>query len=440
MIKKLRKINHMIVGLLLGWVTFQAHAAVVENVRLWQAPDHTRFVFDLQGQAEHRLLMLENPRRLVIDLAASHLSADTRSLPLEGTPVNNVRSGVRNGSDLRIVLDLREEVKPRSFFLHANERYGERLVIDLYQSDAGQAKAKPKVVQSAQRDIVIALDAGHGGEDPGAIGPKGIKEKQVVFELARELKRIIDAQTGFRAVLVRSGDYYVGLRQRRELAREAQADLFVSIHADAFKLPSARGGSVYALSQRGATSASAAFLAEKENGADLIGGVGLRDKDELLAEVLTDLSMTASLDSSLKLGNRVIRSMGSVAHLHKKKVEQAGFAVLKSPDIPSILIETGFISNPAEARQLANRAYQRKLAGAILNGMLDHYNENPPPGTLLAARIKERATPVEYVIARGDTLSGIAQRYRVSVGNLKRLNGLSGNVIRTGQRIVIPTS
>ena len=181
-------------------------------------------------------------------------------------------------------------------------------------------------------------------------------------------------------------------------------------------------------------------MAEKENGADLIGGVGLRDKDELLAEVLTDLSMTASLDSSLKLGNRVIRSMGSVAHLHKKKVEQAGFAVLKSPDIPSILIETGFISNPGEARQLANRAYQRKLAGAILNGMLDHYNENPPPGTLLAARIKERATPVEYVIARGDTLSGIAQRYRVSVGNLKRLNGLSGNIIRTGQRIVIPTS
>ena len=440
MTKKFLKINNMIVALLLGLVTFQVQAAVVENVRLWQAPDHTRFVFDLQGQAEHRLLMLENPRRLVVDLAASHLNADTRSLPLAGTPVNNVRSGVRNGSDLRIVLDLREEVKPRSFFLKANERYGERLVIDLYKRNEEKASTKPKIVKSAQRDIVIALDAGHGGEDPGAIGPKGIKEKQVVFELSRELKRIIDAQSGFRAVLVRSGDYYVGLRQRRELAREAQADLFVSIHADAFKLPSARGSSVYALSQRGATSASAAFLAEKENGADLIGGVGLRDKDELLAEVLTDLSMTASLDSSLKLGNRVIRSMGSVAHLHKKKVEQAGFAVLKSPDIPSILIETGFISNPGEARQLANRAYQRKLAGAILNGMLDHYNENPPPGTLLAARIKERATPVEYVIARGDTLSGIAQRYRVSVGNLKRLNGLSGNIIRTGQRIVIPTS
>lgn len=289
------------------------------------------------------------------------------------------------------------------------------------------------------RRILVAIDAGHGGQDPGAIGPRRVREKDVVLAIARELQKLIDAQPGYRATLIRDGDYFIPLHKRRDLARQRGADLFVSVHADAFTHARARGASVYALSQRGATSVSAAFLAQRENGADLIGGVDLGAKDPMVAGVLTDLSMTATLDASLGAGARVLGSMGRIAHLHKTRVEQAGFMVLKSPDMPSILVETGFISNPLEAERLSNAGYQRNMASAIFAGLGDYFLASPPPGTQVAFSVRAGARPAQYTITRGDTLSGIAERYRVSVSDIVRTNGLGGgNDIRAGQIIVIP--
>jgi len=289
---------------------------------------------------------------------------------------------------------------------------------------------------AGRRDIIIAIDAGHGGEDPGASGPKKLREKEVVLKIARKLYARLAKTPGFKPVMIRDGDYYVSLRGRRDLARKAQADLFVSIHADAFSQASANGASVYVLSTRGATSTAAQYLADRENAADLVGGVRLSDKDDVLAGVLTDLSMTATLDTSLSLGRDVLVEVDKIAKLHKRKVEQAGFAVLKSPDIPSILVETGFISNPGEAQKLATGAYQDKMARAMQLGIQDWFTTHPPAGTLLAWQRSQRTR--EYVIVSGDTLSEIAERHRVSVSSLKSSNGLKSNTIRVGQKLIIP--
>lgn len=417
-------------------------AATVDGVRLWRAPDHTRLVFDLSGPVNHTIFPLDNPPRLVVDIASTRQNTATDGLDLSTTPVTAIRTGVKDKTDLRIVLDLKTAVKPRSFTLAKNKKYGDRLVVDLY--DIGQETVKSVddlAVESGNRDIIIAIDAGHGGEDPGALGPGGIREKEVVLAISRELQSLLDKTPGFRAKLVRTGDYYIPLRKRTHIAREHRVDMFISIHADAFTKPSAHGASVFALSRRGATSETARYLASRENQADLIGGAGsvsLGDKDQMLASVLLDLSMTATLSSSLDVGSEVLRSIGGITRLHKKHVEQAGFVVLKSPDIPSILVETGFISNPTEARQLSNRAYQRKMARAIFNGVNRYFLKAPPAGTMLAARKKNGGGV--HVIARGDTLSDIAVRYNVSVEALKRHNGLSGTRIRVGQRLKIPAS
>jgi N-acetylmuramoyl-L-alanine amidase len=294
------------------------------------------------------------------------------------------------------------------------------------------------VHQSDKRDIIIAIDAGHGGEDPGAIGPNRKREKDVVLAIAKELDALLKADKGFSPTLIRTGDYYISLRGRRDLARQRQADLFVSIHADAFKRKEARGASVYALSTSGATSTAARYLAQRENESDLVGGVSLSDKDDILAGVLADLSMTSTLDNSLKLGGKVLRNMDRVARLHKKGVEQAGFAVLKSPDIPSILVETGFISNPEESRLLATSDYQKKMARAIHAGIREWFLAHPPSGTLIAWQKQQEGQ--QYVIARGDTLSGIAQRFNVSLADLKIRNGIAGEKIMVGQKLLIPTS
>ena len=307
-------------------------------------------------------------------------------------------------------------------------------MLDLYDKET---KA-PVVKQSAKRDIIIAIDAGHGGEDPGALGPKRLREKDVVLRIANELNALLKADKGFHPTMIRSGDYYVSLRGRRDLARKRQADLFVSIHADAFKRKEASGASVYALSTRGATSTAASYLAQRENSADLVGGVSLSDKDDVLAGVLADLSMTSTLDTSLKLGDTVLRNVDSVAKLHKSRVEQAGFAVLKSPDIPSILVETGFISNPGEAKKLATSSYQKKMARAIHRGIKDWFLAHPPSGTLIAWQRQRDGR--QYTIARGDTLSGIAQRFNVSLSDLKSRNRISGSKIMVGQKLTIPTT
>jgi len=429
--------------LLLGMFCEASLAATVDGVRLWRAPDHTRLVFDLSGPVSHKIFPLDNPPRLVMDIAHSSINTSTNGLDLSTTPVTALRTGVKDKTDLRIVLDLKTAVRPRSFALSKNQQYGDRLVVDLYDIGQETVKTVKDVAgESGNRDIIIAIDAGHGGEDPGALGPKGIREKQVVLAISKELQKLLDSTPGFRARLVRTGDYYIPLRKRTEIARNHRADMFISIHADAFTKSSANGASVFALSRRGATSETARYLASRENQADLIGGAGsvsLDDKDHMLASVLLDLSMTATLSSSLEVGAEVLRSIGGVARLHKKHVEQAGFVVLKSPDIPSILVETGFISNPKEARQLSDRSYQQKMARAIFNGVNRYFEKVPPAGTLLAAR-KTTGGGGVHVIARGDTLSDIAVRYNVSVEDLLRHNGLNSTRIRVGQRLKIPAS
>jgi N-acetylmuramoyl-L-alanine amidase len=421
-------------------------ATEVIDVRLWRAPDHTRVVFDLSDKVEHRILELDNPARVVVDIDDARLQGVLTDLPLANTPVARVRSGIRKGTDLRIVFDMNAKVSPKSFALAPNERTGHRLVLDLFDAEA-PVKGEPTEEQGAittksveelggRRDIIVAIDAGHGGEDPGASGPKKLREKEVVLKIARKLESRLAQTTGFKPVMIRDGDYYVSLRGRRELARKAQADLFVSIHADAFDQASANGASVYALSTRGATSTAAQYLADRENAADLVGGVRLSDKDDVLAGVLTDLSMTATLDTSLSLGREVLEEVDKIAKLHKRKVEQAGFAVLKSPDIPSILVETGFISNPGEAQKLATASYQDKMARAIQVGIEAWFLTHPPAGTLLAWRRTQQTR--EYVIVSGDTLSEIADRNGVSLRALKATNGLTSNTIRVGQTLIIP--
>jgi len=431
-----------ILALLLASSTW---AVEVHDVRLWRAPDNTRIVFDLTGPTEHKLMVLDSPRRIVVDIENARLKTDLSDLKLANTPVSGIRSGVRNGDDLRVVLEMSATVNPRSFVLKANEKAGDRLVLDLYDQQAeGESTTvttvKKSVKQSAKRDIIIAIDAGHGGEDPGAIGPNKRREKVVVMAIARELDALFKSDNGFAPTLIRSGDYYISLRGRRELARKRQADLFVSIHADAFKRKEAHGASVYALSTRGATSTAASYLAQRENAADLVGGVSLSDKDDVLAGVLADLSMTSTLDTSLKLGGKVLGKMDNIAKLHKRQVEQAGFAVLKSPDIPSILVETGFISNPEESRKLVSSSYQKKMARAIHAGIKDWFLAHPPSGTLIAWQKQQGGR--QYVIASGDTLSGIAQRFNVSLSDLKSYNSISGtgSKIRVGQKLLIPTT
>lgn len=423
-----------------------ATSTSIENVRVRPSPERTRIVFDLGSPVDHKVFGLKDPERLVIDIMDAKLEAGFQHIDLTNTPIKKVRSAVRNDTDIRVVLDLADQVKPQSFVLKPIEQYGDRLVVDLYTRDQ-QKSPEPRSdngLSQQMRDVVVAIDAGHGGEDPGAIGHGGVREKEVVLSIARRLATLFDREPGYRPHMIRKDDYYVALRRRTELARQTEADVFLSIHADAFKTPAAQGASVYAISHRGATSETARWLAEKENRADLIGGVGgvsLDDKDDLLAGVLLDLSMTASLAASLDMGSSVLRSMKSVSRLHKEQVEQAGFVVLKSPDIPSLLIETGYISNPGEAASLATSSHQENLAKAIFYGVKNHVDKNPPPGSLLAWKKQggdEKLT--QYVIERGDTLSGIANKHEISAESIKKLNGLRDDLIKIGQVLKIPTS
>lgn len=414
-----------------------ALAANIDHLRLWRAPDHTRIVFDLDAPVEHQLFTLKNPERIVIDFPETKMRAQPDSLSLDKTPIASLRHAPKSGGALRVVLDLKQSVRPRSFLLRRHEQLPDRLVLDLYDRSAGVQKTLDQV--HGARDVVIAIDPGHGGEDPGALGPGKLREKDVVLAIARKLQQHINRARGFSAKLVRSGDYYVPLRKRVNRGREWRADLFVSIHADAFKDKKARGAGVYALSSRGATSETARFLAQRENESDLIGGAGslsLDGKDETLVGVLLDLSMTASMNASLEIGNRVLTGLGQFVHLHKKRVEQANFAQLRSPDVPSILVETGFITNPEEARRLRNPQFQQRMAQRIGDSIVAHFHARPPAGSWLAAAARGRGR--EHIISRGDTLSGIAARYNVSVAALKKANGLGTSTIRTGQKLAIP--
>lgn len=405
----------------------QAAPVTVKNLRMWQAPDHTRLVFDLSAPAEYDVGVLTNPHRVYLDFPDARLAHELPEMADDGRFMKKVHSGHPRPGVLRVVFTLKMAAEPRTFQLKPNEVYGHRLVVDLEDKQGGEKRAVA-TASAATDDFVVAIDAGHGGEDPGAIGPRRTREKDVTLAIAKELKALVDSDPGMRGVLVRKSDYYVSLRRRTAIARSARANLFISIHADAFPQRSVRGSSVYTLSTDGASSEAARWLSNKENAADLVGGVSLRDKDETVARVLWDLSMTKSISDSRELAADILRNLRRVGRVHRNRVEYAGFAVLKSPDIPSVLVESAFLSNPHEEKLLRTAAHRRKLAGAIYSGIRRYY-ERRRPG----------ARPAVYVVKRGDTLSEIAQRYRISVSNLKKVNNMKGDVVRVGQKLRIPS-
>ena len=382
--------------------TLQAYAVEVSAIRLWAGPDNTRVVLDLSGSAQHSLQVLKNPDRVVLDVAGARLASSARTAPAGTGLVKEVRMGRRPSGELRIVFDMMRPIQAKSFLTAPNHRYGYRLVIDLGQSRGVETPVKVEHARPDARDLIIAVDAGHGGEDPGAIGKNGTREKDVVLAIARELVLKIDAEPGMKAVLTRNGDYFVPLRDRMRRARAQQADLFVSIHADSIRDRRVDGSSVYILSQRGATDEASRWLAERENASDLIGGVSLDDKDDVLASVLLDLSQSASLSASQIAAERVLRELNRVGEVRKPLVQQARFMVLKSPDIPSMLVETAYISNPQEELRLRSAPHQAKLAAAIHQGVHDYFYANPPSGSRVA-QLAAGAAPRVALAPAGDS-------------------------------------
>jgi N-acetylmuramoyl-L-alanine amidase len=354
---------------------FAGPKSTLTGIRISQsADDHTRVVFDLSGDFQHRLFTLADPHRIVIDLTGTRKSEAIEIDNVSTNLMSGLRSASKDNNRLRVVLDLQGKVRPRSFELKPDGKYGHRLVVDLHATNLSPTpiKTSQQERKKVKQQFVIALDPGHGGRDPGAIGKKGTREKDIALSVAKKMKTLINRTPGYRAVLTREGDRFVTLRNRVKKAREAEADIFISLHADSFHKPNVKGASVYALSLSGASSEAARWIAKKENSSDLIGGISLDDKDDLIASVLLDLSQTATIQDSLELGSDVLSHIGKVSKLNHRKVQQAGFAVLKAPDMPSILVETAFLSNPSEEKKLRNPKHQHKLAKAVFSGIRNH--------------------------------------------------------------------
>ncbi len=419
-------------GLAAAPLSVRAAAIKVKDVRLSHKNGYSRLVFDLNAPVAHKIFSLHKPERVVIDLKNTRLMNMTALEDLHNKQLKGIRTGVHNINDLRVVLDLSASAKPRSFLLKPSGENGHRLVIDLHQAaEKTRTAHKPKKL----RNVVVAIDPGHGGKDPGASGRLGTKEKDVTLQIARKLKKEIDKQPGMSGELIRSSDRFMHLRERIKRAHELKADLMISVHADSFPDKRARGASVYALSVGGATSESARLLAEKENKVEkLFGNVSLDDKDEVVQQVLLDLSLTGTIQSSLDIGDEVLHELKKVGRVHKKRVQQAGFAVLKAPNIPAILLETAFISNPKEERKLRSPAHQAKMAKAILRGVGDYFARKAPPGTWLSQTHKS------YVIKRGDTLAEISQKFKTPVSHIRSRNALHNDRLKVGQRLYIPLS
>jgi N-acetylmuramoyl-L-alanine amidase len=407
-------------------------AAELRDLRLWDSPNSTRVVFDLNGAVEHKVFTLSNPDRVVVDISGLDRSSAATLIAKAAVKgvVSKLRSGPRDDGATRIVLEVSRPVDPKSFSIQPNGGYGYRLVVDLNEP-AQQAAATPaaestapapaavsatapvpavqtpavpaSAMRVADKPIVVAIDAGHGGEDPGARGKSGLLEKDVSLAIARRLAKLVNEQPGMKAVLTRDGDYYVGLRERVQKARQVQADLFVSIHCNALNRSDMHGTAVYVLSSRGATNENARWLANQENSADLVGGIEIQDKDHELAAVLIDLSQSATMEASFDLGNRMLGSLGEINKLQKPKVQQAGFVVLKAPDIPSVLVETAFITNPREEKLLASEAYQQKLADSMLSGIKGYFQSYRPQQQVV---VNEPAPPpkAETTLRKGRTV------------------------------------
>ena len=369
---------------------FGVSATQIRNARLWRSDDKLRLVFDLSGPVQYKTFSLSAPERLIIDLSGANLSGDFSQLALSNTVIRSIRSGQFGVGDTRIVLDLSSPVQLASFLLPPQDGQGHRLVLDLKTAAPIQMAAAPEAAidkAHPKRDVIVVVDPGHGGKDPGAVGAKGEREKDVVLSIAQLLAKRLKREKGFDVKLVRNDDFFVPLRKRVEIARKHNADMFISVHADAAPRLTASGASVYCLSEGGATSATARFMAQRENGADLLGAtslLNLKDKDPMLAGVILDMSMNATLAASLQLGSTVLGSLAGITTLHQKRVEQAGFAVLKSPDVPSILVETGFISNARDSQRLVTARHQQAVADGLFDGLQRYFQKNPPIDSYIA--------------------------------------------------------
>ena len=420
-------------------------AGQLKGVSLIEGESGTRAVLDLTDAAEYKVFTLANPDRLVLDLSGTSL-AKGYSAPAPNGVVASVRTGTPADNDLRVVLDLARDVKPRTRI--EGEGASRRLVVELLTGEpvaTATAEGRPApartvqdVIGRGERELIIAIDAGHGGKDPGAVGPSGKHEKDITLAVARELAAQIDADPGMTAVLVRDRDVFIPLEQRYMIAREAQADLFISIHADAAHNRAASGASVYVLSLRGASSEAARWLADQENAADLVGGVELDARDKNLAAVLLDLSQNATMRVSDDVASEVLAALKGVGKAHKPQIERANFVVLRSPDVPSMLVETGFISNPGEETKLSDPQYRARMATAILSGVRNYFANQAPPGTWYAARQGTLGGSRQHVVARGETLSLIAARHGVPMASIRSANRLQGDTVRIGERLTIP--
>ncbi|SUZ80420.1 uncharacterized protein METZ01_LOCUS33274 [marine metagenome] len=416
----------------------------LENIRIGSNQDQTRLVLDLSNKEIYNSFFLRNPNRLVVDLNNTHLSQSFQKKSLSKGLIRNVRTGIRPKEGLRVVLDIEDISKSKVFLTNKDNQVGHSLVIDLFKNNITQTKNsdadKNENEVEVLRYITIVIDPGHGGHDPGAIGRNKTKEKNVALSVGRHLFSRINRERGMRAILVRNNDKYVNHRDRMEVARQNNADLFISIHADAVNDRRAKGASVYAVSLKGASDEAAKRLEQRENASDLVGGISLSDKDDDLASVLMDLSKNAVISVSLDIGQRVLNQLAKVGAIHRSKTQQAGFLVLKSPDIPSILVEMAYISNPNEEKKLNSKNYQLKLTKAIHSGIKDYFYQNPPRGTLIAQDIMSPNRELKHVIIRGDTLSEIAQYYNVSMPSIRSVNKMKNNNIRIGQVLKIPLS
>lgn len=437
-------------------------SAKLQSVEIKKDAGKTSLFFSLDSAVVHKVFTLTNPDRIVVDLESTNLSFDLKHLRLNNELIKRVRSGRPNNNTLRLVFEVTDVVMFRT---NSSTSHPHAFSLDISANQAVIAapKQSPIVLETKKpvpiklappkilRDVIIVLDPGHGGKDPGAIGPHRTAEKNVTLAIATKLKTIIDKQPGMKAVLTRKGDYYVGLRERLNIARKYNGDVFISIHADAFINQQSSGASIFALSQRGATSEAARWLAEKENYSEL-GGVNLKDLDDqsgLVRTVLIDLSQTATIGASLHMGQKVLAYLNQVTNLHNRKVEQARFMVLKSPDMPSILIETGFISNPREENNLTNQAYQLKLTQSIFAGLKGFFWEYPPHETRIEAMVntvspKYLASTSEgkttyHIVKAGETLLKLAKRYNISEADIKKTNHLNSSQIKIGQRLLLTT-
>ncbi len=420
----------------------------IDGLRIWPSTDSTRVVFDMSGAPEFSYFTLKNPHRLVIDLPRTSDKAKLKTADKTGSLVKRVRySTPKNKQSARIVIELNRAATPSIFAMAPTHPYGHRLVVDLKDSAPVVAKPQQNTVvmdeshSQRDRDIIVAIDAGHGGHDPGSVGPAGTYEKHITLSIAKKLEAMVNAEPGMRAIMTRSGDYYISPNQRPEIARQKKADLLISIHADAFSQPQPKGGSVWVLSMRRADTELGRWLEKSERHSELLGGAAevINDKssERYLTETILGLSMDHSMATSHDLGNKVVEELKQVTSLHKKRPQAASFAVLTAPDIPSILVEVGFISNPQEEKNLNWAKHRERLANAMFSATKRYFKQVPPDGTLWASMRSSNRT---HKVKSGESLSLLAQRYNVKVSSLKAANNLNSDVVRIGQVLSIPST